>query len=1009
MSILRALLRSILCLVFVGAAAPLWLPHPVEAGDLKWSPVAIPAEGPAGKWALAAGSDIACLTQAPDGSLYCAANPTSTTYRLFKSTDRGLSWAVAGKVEDAIVDIAVSPGDPSTLCYATLSAVFICHDASRTFNLLARSPGGAGAGGIEITSIALTLVDGRALIVAGTRDTDLAQFGGIYTWTENLSMVWTDTGLTGCDVYEVAFSPDYSNDSRITCVATNETDTLVTTCSRGEGWGSSIGNARLSGVTPVSAQIAYPGDYRASSGSGRNYQYLGLNTGSGSGDVYRLTPRAAPSSSQLTDLNAGAPDGLAGLDIRGLAVFGSPGLILAGAAGSTTVYFSSDGGNTWIASLKPPTGTGNTQVLFDKAFAESALLYVATTGPESAFSVSRDWGQTWDQISLIDTRLTDIRDLALSRDFAKDGRLFLLTSDVKNSLWRSSDGGVHWERIFSSSLPGVDNLSLVKSGLSHELYLAGVGTGRACLWFSKDDGRNFRRVTTFIPDSNSQLAIDAWEMTPDGLMIAAGFDGSHGILCSLNKTALRFENTLEVGSQQINSLAFSPDFLQDAGILAGGKAGGVYYSSKDQDFNFLPSSNTASPLSGAVAVAFDPNFKNNRTVYAADDTLDAGIFRFVVGKSSIWEAIDNTLPSGSKIDRISLSANGILYGSNQLAVNAVAGKGGVERSVNPDYASGAAFQTVTKGLADGAILKKLWLSGQTLWSIDSVNSRLMTYTDLLPSSIKLVSPLDKANGLAINHLKLNWQSLGEGSTYRWQIDLDTDFTSLPAGFEGTTDSTSVILPALETDTTYFWRVRVETPVVSPWSANQQFSTILTQQSAGPVLSLPLADKSVSVQPLFQWSSFAGAESYELKVARDPAFTELVVDKSGKTACLTNAWKCDIKLDYDTAYYWKVRAISAANLSAWSPVGIFMTDALPNSVVPLSVTGVPAPTPTVAVASSGPITQMVVPAITITAVPAATDSLQSTLNWLFFAVGVLLVLNVGLSLAVIYLFRRLRKL
>jgi hypothetical protein len=87
----------------------------------------------------------------------------------------------------------------------------------------------------------------------------------------------------------------------------------------------------------------------------------------------------------------------------------------------------------------------------------------------------------------------------------------------------------------------------------------------------------------------------------------------------------------------------------------------------------------------------------------------------------------------------------------------------------------------------------------------------------------------------------------------------------------------------------------------------------------------------------------------------------------------------------------------------------MTDPRPNPVTPLSVTGLPAP-PTSTMVAAGPApTQLVVPAITITSVPAATDSLQSTLNWLFFAVGVLLVLTIGLSLAVIYLFRRLRKL
>lgn len=73
-------------------------------------------------------------------------------------------------------------------------------------------------------------------------------------------------------------------------------------------------------------------------------------------------------------------------------------------------------------------------------------------------------------------------------------------------------------------------------------------------------------------------------------------------------------------------------------------------------------------------------------------------------------------------------------------------------------------------------------------------------------------------------------------------------------------------------------------------------------------------------------------------------------------------------------------------------------------------GLSTPSPsTMAVASSGSApTQLVVPAITITSVPAATDSLQSMLNWLLIMMGVLLALTIGLILAVIYLFKKVGK-
>ena len=46
------------------------------------------------------------LTLARDGTIYCYASPSGTSYTLFKSGDGGYSWSSAGKVTDAIVDIA---------------------------------------------------------------------------------------------------------------------------------------------------------------------------------------------------------------------------------------------------------------------------------------------------------------------------------------------------------------------------------------------------------------------------------------------------------------------------------------------------------------------------------------------------------------------------------------------------------------------------------------------------------------------------------------------------------------------------------------------------------------------------------------------------------------------------------------------------------------------------------------------------------------------------------------
>jgi len=88
--------------------------------EVRWSRVNIPAEGNPGDWVLASGSDIRQLTISSDGTLYCYANPSGTSYTLFKSTDGGCRWSYTGGVKGIIVDIATAPNDANTVYYARM-------------------------------------------------------------------------------------------------------------------------------------------------------------------------------------------------------------------------------------------------------------------------------------------------------------------------------------------------------------------------------------------------------------------------------------------------------------------------------------------------------------------------------------------------------------------------------------------------------------------------------------------------------------------------------------------------------------------------------------------------------------------------------------------------------------------------------------------------------------------------------------------------------------------------
>jgi len=1000
------------------------------ASDLaRWSRANIPTEGDAGNWVLADGSDVRHLTAAIDGTLY--AYGKSLTYTLYKSTDGGDRWSHIGNVQDNIVDITTAPDDANSIYYTTTSDVYRSTDGGETFHQLPANPGGAGSNNIEITSIAVARLNSN-IIAVGTRDTDNAQFGGVYTLDEKeVIPSWTDTNLGSYDAYAVVFSPNFPADRQLVAVVTDETDTLVTTKIGGAGWGTTVGNARLdkdnSGTpSPVavatSAAIAFPRDYDSDGTSEQYVQFIAIDTGSNNGDVYKINGTEAPDNSVATDLNIGSAYGVSNIDVTGLAVDGdsTSANLLTGAANNAQTYFSTDGGISWTRSRKEPTGGSKTHVLMVNDFSSSGIAYTATSGTESALSISQDNGTTWNQVSLIDTDISTILDLAPSPDYSQDNTLFMLTfGDSKHSLWRSPDGSTTWERIFTSALANVDTIELVELSPqygtdSQVVFIAGSSNSRPSIWQSTDNGRKFTCRPALDPTTGAQITIDTWAVVNDTTLFICSSDGSNGLVYRTTNSGFFYSTRALAGSQSLHSIVLSPSYEQDETLVVGNTNGWVYWSNDNGiSFKQLPSDITSSPLTGSVTVAFDPDFSSNNIVYAASNTADKGVYRFTIGARTDWESIDSTLPSGSTINQLVLLADGTLYAANSKADE------GMERSLNPAFSLGPTFETVTRGLSDGATLWGTWQYGHTLWSVDTTNTRLMTFTDSLTSPLILTSPANTASGAgtlinhAISNISLDWATLRGATSYQWQFDYDTDLSTVPSGFEGNTTASSVQLPTLSPATTYYWRVRATAPISSQWSSKWSFTTSLDTEAIAFKLESPEAGESgVSIKPIFQWGAVAGAEAYELLISTNADFTNPAITKTGEYTLPTSAWQCNLSLDYDTTYYWKVKAVSTVTSSAWSTVGAFTTESPPAppaeyspATPPPSLTPMP-PAPPRATSSLGPLPDAsLVPPPMLTPPPPSPPAPPQpqplpTPDWTVYLIGALLLVIILLIITML---------
>jgi len=978
---------------------------------VRWFNVNIPAEGKAGNWVLADGSDVKHLTMAADGTFYGYANPSGISYTLFKSTNGGYTWSYTGKVEDDIVDIATAPGDANVIYYATSSNLYRSTDAGRDFVSMLPNPGGAGSNNIEITSIDVTWRSNN-IIAVSTRDTDNGEYGGIYLLDESNPLTWTDTNLGNYDAYAVAFAPNFLANRQLVAVVTDETDTWVISKITDGGWNNTVGEAKLdrdnSGIpTSVAvtslASITFPSDYETAVTPGEYIQFVSINTGTGNGDVYRIDSVSAPGKSVATDLNVGSTYGLSNIDISTVDVAGnaSSAELLAGAASSAQVYLSTDGGRNWSRASKEPTGGSNTGVLMSPNFATSGRAYAVTCGSESAFSYTTDGGTTWNQLSLIDTRISDIVDLAPSPNYTEDKTLFLLTQRIggRHSLWRSLNDGAMWERTYSSALANVNTIDRVQlspeyGNDSQVVFVAG-SSGNPAIFKSTDNGQTFSYQTTSDPTTGTSFSIYTWVVVDNGTLFIGSYDGSNGLVYHTTNAGSWYITAAVAGNQPLNSIALSPNYNQDKTILVGNSDGWVYWSHDDgNSFEPLPSDATSPPLTGNISIAFDRKYASNETVYAASDSQGGGIHRYIIGTSSDWESIDSTLPSNATIGELRLSADGSLYATNFRA------DGGMERSLNPTYPLGPTFETVTRKLSDDATLIGLWLRGNRLWSIDTTNNRLMSYIDSLAQQISLSSPEHKTPSIGnivdytVRNIGLDWEVLKGATDYRWQLDHDADFTNLDTGFEGDSRATSAKLPALEQSTTYYWRVRATSPVLSPWSPTWSFTTCLGSETIAPKLISPEAGtSSAMIRPLFQWSAIDWAHHYELLVSIDPSFTNATIVKMGDFALPTTAWKCDVDLNHSTTYYWKVRATGSSTSSAWSAVSAFTTKSPP---APPSPPPFPPPASLIAPApASPPATEPPPPTEQSPLSPPPSPPLQPTIpqwtGWLVY-LGIALLLT-----------------
>jgi hypothetical protein len=891
----------LLQLVALSALTATAVPTPVQADRMTWSSVETPSSS---FNVVVSPSEINFMQMGLDGrTMYATDTANSKVYR---SDDAGVSWydlsrylLTAGATLPAW-QIAAAPDNPHFVAVATTggglpSSVFISADGGQTWN----NTNFPGAG--TISSIAISPNYGSYDIAVGTRS---AGSGTVYIYkAAGLGGSWAAQGFSG-DILAIKFSPNYRADPSVAILYSTGTGTYYSVGTRDLNANTTNWTSIYSGNPPeitaagagtsaranqvITGDLELPVDFSGQSPS-MSRAYASIDAAGGSAGIFRIDGNVVY---QL--MNAQPNRRISSIAYWGTYVSGRllAGEVLGNSVQAIVFTWYTDAPMTcpatcWYQAEKPPTGAGtsgygNAQV----AWSPDGRAYCGTSsaplsGPaawpsaylngtpfdESAISISRDNGKTWNQLSLINTQINFLSDVAVTMD---SNTIYLATINNAgaglDSIWRSNGQatGKSWERVLCFP-SGSNDIILRLNNVGNDPAIFSLSRGTDDLRQSQDNGQTWKAqlpgmmVTDFsvtslnnvrylfalgnshIRKANAQSTIPQWSP-----QVATNISVGHTIFAAPN-------GVIVVGGDSTdNRVAYSMD-------------GGA-------TFNVT----TSLLVQGHIHAIVDFRMQNAFIIYAATDSPASDIYALVPGAVP-WN------PMGAPDKGF--------WGLAQMITLYGASPGDVDRTLGPESLGPPIIEwsALSQGLMPGVVFTRepvsLKLSsGATLWAIDNRTynyqantGRLWTFCDCLspvtqytpppplPREVLFAAPLVYAprpddlipiyiGSNTIADITFQWRHNTQARAYEIWLARDGDFSQIVLQKTIIPDNrtapswTLTDKKGLEQGKTYYWKVRVVQAVTGEkgtgeWSEMLPF-TIAKNESA----ITPNTPEAITSQP-----------------------------------------------------------------------------------------------------------------------------------------------------------------
>ncbi|MDD5313539.1 MAG: hypothetical protein PHO26_10930, partial [Dehalococcoidia bacterium] len=591
------------------------------------------------------------------------------------------------------------------------------------------------------------------------------------------------------------------------------------------------------------------------------------------------------------------------------------------------------GGATWLPSniYKSPTGGGNSGranailawgadgiSVYCGTSSENATLggtgWLSAQWPqsklwsqrldESAFSRSRDSGISWNQLSLVDTRISRLSDVAAldvpggTSGSGEHNTLYVATlnepladNTTFDSIWRSTSDvpGQVWERVLT--WPTSDQGMILRVNprsdpKSQVIVFADLYTDN--ITYSDDEGQLWEKVNSnmlvndiTLPADNVLYVLDSFSVREISVS-GTGWTLGPKVFTDLDSPAHT------ICSPMVNRDSSSGE-KEEIAIIGTGRIPGV----TDYPDSYVAYVDLAQPvpvftvlkrlpLRGDVHVAADSKFDENNNIYAAINNGvgdDGIIYRWTLDTNTDWDYLDppNRAYYGTAV------VDDVLYGLRDYSMRLASNGGGVDRTLHPRIKVPPTNELEWDDITDG-----LPISGGTILPIRFTRE---------PTSLKTSS---------------------NSNNTLWAID------NPPPGFNYAFDNRTGCL----------WSYVDSAARLGPWP---------TSPAAGSYTGAdPVTGRSQQID--FKWRQLRDMVAYDLLVAKDVDFKNvlssvvpgMLVDNLTFAWVITPAdqqspafWVAPGAMEAGRPYYWKVRGSRALGdnttvviHSRWSPVMLF---------------------------------------------------------------------------------------